>query len=395
MSKLMIAPDIYYIGVRDWDRPTFDALIPLPSGTSYNSYVVKGSEKVAIIDTVEHYKEEEYFERIKALGLAKVDYIVSNHAEQDHSSLIGKALKLYPEAKIVTNSKCKDLLKAFLLLPEDKFLEVKDREILSLGNKTLEFIMAPWVHWPDTMFTYVKEDGVLFTTDFFGAHIADSSIFVDDHHRAIDAAKRYYAQIMMPFRINVASNLKKVEELEHVNMIAPSHGQVYNKPALIMDAYREWSSDVVKNEVIIPYISMHGSTQKMVEFLVDALAERGIKAKPYNLDTADLGEVAMAVVDAASIVIASPSVLVGAHPKAVYGAYLINALRPKTKFFGVVGSFGWGSKLSESITQIMTNIKAEIIEPVVIKGYPTEKDFDSLVSFAENLKEKHKEINIL
>jgi flavorubredoxin len=394
MSKVTIAPDIYYVGVRDWDRPVFDALIPLPLGTSYNSYIVKGSEKTALIDTVEPCKAEEFFIKIKNCGITRLDYIVANHAEQDHSGLIEEVLKLYPEAMIVTNAKCKDLLKAFLLLPEDKFIEVKDGETLSLGNKTLEFVLAPWVHWPDTMFAFVKEDNVLFSTDFFGAHLADSSVFVDNDYRVIDAAKRYYAQIMMPFRSSVVTNLKKIERLD-IKIIAPSHGQVYNNPELIMDAYKLWSSETVRNEVIIPYVTMHGSTQKMVDYLVEALVERGIKVRPFNLDICDLGEFAMSLVDAATIIIASPAVLVGAHPKVVYGAYLINSLRPKTKYVGIIGSFGWGSKMVENITGLISNLKVEMLEPVIIKGFPTEKDYDSLNSLAENINEKHIESNLI
>jgi flavorubredoxin len=132
----------------------------------------------------------------------------------------------------------------------------------------------------------------------------------------------------------------------------------------------------------------------MVEFLTNALIERNIKVKPFNLDVADTGELAMALIDAATVVIGSPSVLVGAHPKAVYATYLTNILRPKTKFISIVGSYGWGCKLAESITGIVTNLKTEMIDPVIIKGYPTEKDFDSLVMLAENIKEKHNEIGL-
>lgn len=394
MAVRMLSNDIFYVGVNDWDRQVFDALVPLPLGTSYNSYVVKGSDKVAIVDTVEPEKAEEYFRQLSELDLTKVDYIVSQHAEQDHSGLVAELVKMYPNAKVITNAKCKDLLMSFLHLPEDTFEVVGDGDTISLGNKTLRFVIAPWVHWPDTMFTYVEEDKVLFTTDFFGAHISDSSMFVHDKCRVYDAAKRYYAQIMMPFRPSVKTNLKKVKNLD-VKIIAPSHGQVYNEPSFIMDAYEEWSADEVKNQVVIPYVSMHGSTKKMVEELTDKLVARGIEVKPFNLDTADTGELAMALVDAATVVIGSPAVLVGAHPKAVYASYLVNALRPKTKFVSLVGSYGWGSRLIENVKGLICNVKAEVLEPVVVKGYPTKDDMGAVEELADVILKKHKEIEIV
>jgi flavorubredoxin len=394
MSVRSICPDVYFIGINDWDRQVFDALVPLPLGTSYNSYVVKGDQKVAIIDTVEAYKSEEFFERLNQLNLPRVDYVISLHAEQDHSGVIPELIKIYPECQIVTNAKCKDLLESFYHLSSDRIMVVGEGDVLSLGNKTLRFILAPWVHWPDNMFVYLKEDNILFSTDFFGAHIADSNMFVQDKCRVYDAAKRYYAQIMMPFRTHVKNSLKKTEELD-LKFIAPSHGQVYDDPKFIMDAYREWSADTVKNEVIVPYVSMHGSTRKMVEYLVDKLIERGITVKPFNLETADTGELAMAMVDAATLVVGSSACLVGPHPKAVYAAYLVNSLRPKTKVVSLIGSYGWGSKLIENVKSLISNIKAEVLDPVVVKGYPTAEGFADLERLADQILEKHKEMGLL
>jgi flavorubredoxin len=394
MSVRTLCPNIFHIGINDWDRQVFDALIPLPLGTSYNSYVVKGSEKIAIIDTAEPEKREEYFDRIQALNLDHVDYLVSDHAEQDHSGLIPDLMKMHPKMQIVTNAKCKDLLISFFHISEEKIRVVGEGERISLGDKTLQFMIAPWVHWPDTMFTYVPEDQVLFTTDFFGAHIAASETFVKDKYRVYDAAKRYYAQIMMPFRANARNNLLKVQDLE-VKLIAPSHGQVYDEPSFIMDAYRDWTGEEVKNEVIIPYISMHGSTRKMVEILADYLVERDISVKLFNLDNADTGEVAMALVDAATLVLGTPAVLAGAHPKAVYGAYLINSLRPKTKFVSYIGSYGWASKHIDQVKGLISNLQVDLIDPVLAKGYPTQEVYQQLERLSENILERHKELGLL
>lgn len=383
-----IKPDTYLVGAIDWDRRLFDELIPLPNGTSYNSYLIKGNEKIALIDTVDPTKGHELIDNLKKLNIKNINYVISNHAEQDHSGSIPKILELYPNAKVLTNSRCKDMLKDLLLIPEDKFITINDRETVSLGNKTLEFILAPWVHWPETMFTYLKEDKILFTCDFLGSHLATTDLFVTDKAKIYESAKRYYAEIMMPFKTNIKKHLEVIKGME-VEIIAPSHGTVYPLPEFILNAYKEWISDEVKNEVIISYISMHGSTGKMVEYLVNALIERDITVKPFNLTKTDIGELAMALVDAATIVIASPTILAGPHPNIVYGVYLVNALRPKLKFASVIGSYGWGGKMVDQIKGLLINLKVEVLEPVIIKGFPREKDFKSLDRLADEIFQKH------
>lgn len=394
MAVKAISPDIHAVGAIDWDRRLFDELITTPYGTSYNSYLIKGSEKTALIDTVDPSKSHELIENLKQLQTTKIDYVISNHAEQDHSGTIPKILELYPDAKVVTNPKCKDMLKDLLLIPEDKFIPINNRETITLGNKTLEFILAPWVHWPETMFAYLKEDKIVFTCDFLGSHLATSDVFVQDEAKVYDLAKRYYAEIMMPFRTSINKYLEIIDGMK-VEMIAPSHGPAYQKPEFILNAYREWISDTGKNEVIIPYISMHGSTAELVNYLVAALIKRGIKVTPFNLTRTDIGELAMALVDAATIVIASPTILVGPHPNIVSATYLVNALRPKLKFASIIGSYGWGSRMVEHIKGMLTNVKVEFIEPVLVKGYPREADFQLLDKIADEILQKHKEHNLI
>jgi len=394
MSVREITPSVYFVGAVDWDRRLFDELIPLPDGTSYNSYLIRGSSKTALIDTVDPSKEEILVENLKRLNVETIDYIVSNHAEQDHSGALPKVLELYPDAKVVTNSKCKDLLKSMLLIPDSRFITIGDRETISLGNKTLEFIIAPWVHWPDTMFTYLKEEKILFTCDFLGTHLATSSLYVTDEAEVYKAAKRYYAEIMMPFRTTVNRNLEKIKDLD-IKIIATSHGPIYDRPEFMMDAYKDWASDDVKNEVVLPFVSMHGSTRKMVDYFVDALIKNGVTVRPFNLTKTDIGELAIALVDTATIVVASPAVLVGPHPAAVYATYLANALRPKCRYASFIGSYGWGCKIVETMKSMLTNLKVELIEPVIVNGFPKEQDLKSLDRLAEDIVRRHREIKIL
>jgi flavorubredoxin len=391
MAVKKIKKDIHWVGAIDWDRRLFDELIPLPEGTSYNAYLIKGQKKTALIDTVDPTKEDDLLDNLDDLRLEHLDYIVVNHAEQDHSGAIPLMLELFPEAKVVTNEKCKKMLMEHLLVAEDRIITVKDKDTLSLGGKTLRFIFTPWVHWPETMLTYLEEDKILFSCDLFGAHLAESNLWVDDESKVYFAAKRYYAEIMMPFRRNIKKHLERLKELE-IKSIAPSHGQIYSNPAFILSAYREWISDEVENEVIIPYVSMHGSVEEMVYILAEELMRKGITVKPFNLSRTDIGALAIALVDAATIVIASPTVLTGAHPKAVSAVYLANALRPKLRYASIIGSYGWGGKMLEDISAMIGNLKVEILSPVIIKGYPKEEDYNSLIKLAGEIAEKHKNL---
>jgi flavorubredoxin len=302
MRPRELRPGVYSVGAIDWDRRLFDALIPLPDGTSYNSYLIEGSEKKALIDTVDPTMEDILTNHLKQLEVENIDYVIANHAEQDHSGAIPRVLEDYPNAKVVTTPRGKDMLMDLLLLPDEKFITVDDGETLSLGNKTLEFIHAPWVHWPETMLTYLREDKVLFPCDLFGSHLATTDSYVTDEGQVYEAAKRYYAEIMMPFHSNIEKHLERIKGYQ-IDIIAPSHGPMYDKPSFILEAYRSWVLDPPRNIVVLPYISMHGSSQKMVEYLTGALVDRGVKVKQFNLAVGDIGKLAIALVDAATMVV--------------------------------------------------------------------------------------------
>jgi len=374
----------------DWDRRLFDSLVPLPDGTTYNAYLVRGSEKTALIDTVDPPMANELLEQLK--DVSQIDYVISLHAEQDHSGMIPQVLEKYPNARLITTPKAKGMLMDLLRIPEASFTTVEDGETLSLGDKTLKFIYMPWVHWPETMVTYLEQDRILFSCDFFGSHIATTDLFVTDEGRVYEAAKRYFAEIMMPFRNVIKKNLEKLKSYD-IQMIAPSHGQIFPRPAFIMDAYRDWVLSPCRNIVVLPYVSMHESTKRMVDYFVSALVEKGVKVELFNLVVADIGKLAMALVDAATLVVGTPTVLAGPHPYAAYSAFLANALRPKTEFISVIGSYGWGGKTVETLAGMIPNLKVEVLEPVLCKGVPSEKDLKALDNLAATIAKKHKEHN--
>ena len=374
------------VGAIDWDRRLFDSLIPLPDGTSYNSYLVRSEGRAALIDTVDPAKKGCLFDNLA--GLERLDYLIANHAEQDHSGLIPDVLARYPEAVLVCTAKAKGMLVDLLGIPEARVRTVADGETLALGGLTFEFIHAPWVHWPETMVTYLRESKILFSCDFFGSHAAQSDLYVRDESLIDLAAKRYFGEIMMPFRTAIQKNLDRLSKLD-IALIAPSHGPVYGDPRPIMAAYRDWVAETPKNEVVVPYVSMHGSTALMVERLVCRLAGHGVRVQPFNLDEIDLGKLAVSLVDAATLVIGTPAVHIGPHPRVASVVYLANALRPKLKFVGLVGSYGWGHKITDTIAAMTPNLKAEVLPPVICRGLPRAADLAAVDALADAIASRH------
>jgi len=388
MNARKITDKISLLGYVDWDARLFDSLIPLPDGTSYNAYLIKGSKKNVLIDTVEAEFASELFSQ---LGDIKIDYIISLHAEQDHSGAIPALLEKYPLAKVITNPKGKEMLIDLLHISDEKFITVKDGETISLGDKTLEFIYTPWVHWPETMSLYLQEDKILFSCDFFGSHIATTDVYVTDECRVYEAAKRYYSEIMMPFKPIIVKDIDKLLTRD-IAMIAPSHGPVYPNPSFIIEAYQDWLSSAPHNKVVIPFISMHGSTKMMVDYLVKSLVDKGVETVQYNLSVTDIGKLAIDLVDAGTIVIGAPTVLTGPHPVVAYATFLANALKPKAKFASIIGSYSWGGKTVEVLASMIPNLKVEVLTPVIAKGLPKEDDFQALEKLATDIAKKHKEL---
>ncbi len=342
-----IARNVFWVGAKDWNRRMFDALIPLPQGgTSYNAYLVKGENKTALIDTVNPGFEEEFEQKINLVSdLEKLDYLVMNHAEPDHSSAIRYIMDKAPDSILVATERGIKMAGLYHELPEDRIKVVAEGDSIDLGGKTLRFIEAPWLHWPETMFTYLPEERVLFPCDFFGAHTAQG-VYDDDLEDLIPPlAKRYYGEIMMPFNKMGAKALEKIKDLE-IDIIAPSHGPIYKNPERILEPYRKWTAGETENKALVVYISMWGgSTKEMVNAIAETLLKEGVDVRMYDLAASDLGgDVARELVDSRAIILGgTPTVLAGMHPLALYGAYLVKALKPPAKY-GVVlgGSFGWG-----------------------------------------------------
>jgi flavorubredoxin len=387
---LKIKENVYWIGARDWNRRIFDALIPLPKGTSYNAYLIIGNKSKALIDTVNPGFEEELEEKIRSLiPLEDLDYVIMNHAEPDHAGAIPYIMKIASKAKLITSNKGAKMAQIYYNIPQERIIIIKDNDTISLGDKTLRFIEAPMLHWPETIFTYLEEDGILFPCDFFGAHLANG-VYSDEIEDYLVHAQRYWGEIMMPFRIMAQKALEKIANL-NINIIAPSHGPIHRRPEIILNAYKRWAYGETNQKVTIAYVSMWNNTDTMVKQIADTLLSEGIEVTFHNLVVADIGDIAKDLVDSRAIVLGAPTVLGGAHPLAVYATYLLKALRPPIKFAIILSSYGWGGGAIRQIQEILNGFKIDIVGTLEINGPPTEENIQQIIKIAKDLAKKIKE----
>ncbi|ALV63544.1 MAG: hypothetical protein PWQ95_2191 [Thermococcaceae archaeon] len=387
MKSVKLLDGVYWVGVKDWSRRIFDSLIPLPEGTSYNAYLVVGNEKSALIDTVNPGFERELEEKVsEILPFEEIDYVVMNHAEPDHAGAIPYIMERNGKALLITTEKGKELAKAYYNVPDERIMVVKDGDEVDLGGKTLRFIEAPWLHWPETMFTYLVEDKVLFPCDFFGAHTAHG-LYDDEVPSIIEYAQRYFGEIMMPFAGMAKRAMEKLKGLE-IKMIAPSHGPIYRNPERILKAYESWVKGETREKVLVAYVSMWGSNREMAKELADLLVAKGIDVKVHDLVSADIGELAKDLVDSRAIVLAAPTVLGSAHPLAVYAAYLVKALRPPAKYAVLIGSHGWHGRSIDAILEILKGASLELLGTIDVHARPKEEDYKALHSLADLLAKK-------
>ena len=386
---VQLSKDVYAVGVKDWNRRLFDALIPLPKGTTYNSYLVIGNSKKAVVDTVNPGFEKEWDQKVSQVtSLNEIDYLIMNHAEPDHAGSIPYFMGINKKAKLVTSRQGARMAHTFYDVPDERIMVVKDKDVLDLGGKTLQFIEAPMLHWPETMFTYLQEDKILFPCDFFGEHNA-AGVYADEVEELLVDAQRYFGEIMMPFRLNAQKGLEKLKDY-NVKMIAPSHGPIHKDPYPILNAYKKWANGETKQKVLIAYVTMWMSTEKMLQPMIQTLLANGVEVVVYNLAVSDIGNVAKDLVDSRGIVFATPTVLSGMHPLAVYAAYLVRALRPPAKFGVVLTSFGWGGGALKHASEVLEPAKLEVVGALEINGPPREKDVIQIVEIAKVLVSKVK-----
>ncbi len=382
MATIQLEPGVHWVGVKDWGRRLFDGLIPLPQGTSYNAYLVRGTHSCALIDTVNPGFEEALLSNLRAVGVPPT-HIVMNHAEPDHAGAIPRLLGEFPDARLLTSVKGKEMAHALYSIPDERVDTVGTGDTLELGGKTLQFSDAPFVHWPETMFTYLREEKILFPCDFLGAHSA-VGVYTDELEDWEAAAKRYFGEIMMPFRKAGQRALQTAEELD-LRLIAPSHGPVHQDPERVLSLYRRWTEGVTEPKVTVAYVSMWGATERLVLALVHALLEQGVSVRVFPLPQTDLGELAKELVDSRAVVLGGPTVLGGLHPAAAYAALLVRALKPPAERAALLTSYGWGGGAARQAEEILQGTKLELAGVLEVHGAPRAEHYTQAAELAATL----------
>ncbi len=381
-----ISDRVYALGATDWKRRVFDALAPTPIGTTYNGYLVKGDNKTALIDTIHPDFRDEYFGKIEQLlGSTPVDYVIMNHAEPDHAGAIPDVLDKFA-ATLITTKKGAELAGLYYNVPQDRIRIVKEGDSVDLGGKTLTFHPSPFIHWPETMLTYLPENKLLFSCDFFAAHNT-SGLFDDEADDVILWAKKYYGEIMMPLAKMGRMAMDKIRKLD-VEMIAPSHGPVYRHPETILAEYTRWTNQMTKPKALIVYVSMYKHTERMVEVFVEILRNKGIEIRVFDMVGTEPGELAEHLVDTRALVLASPTVLGAMHPLIQYAGIMIKTFKPPLKYGMFINSYGWGKSASAHGAEFFDSAKIENVGIIEVNAAPGEEDNQNLREAAAVLADK-------
>jgi len=393
MKKISLVEGIHWVGVVDWNIRDFHGYVTR-RGTTYNAYLIQ-DEKTALVDTVKHTFSSELLRNIcEIMDPAKIDYIIVNHVEMDHSSSLPIIAKYAKNATIIASPRGKDAIIEHYG-PEFQVQVVKTGDELKLGKRTLRFIEATMLHSPDSMFTYVVEDKILLPNDPFCQHLATSERFDDevDEHVLMEEAKTYYANILMPLAPLITRKLEEVTQMGiPIAMIAPSHGIIWRSdPMKIIQAYADWSAGAAKNKIVIVYDTMWGSTDKMARAIAEGAASEGAEVKVLKLRAADLTEAMTEILDAKAVLVGSPTLNNGMFP--TVSAFLTYAvgLKPKGKLWSFFGSYGWGGGAVKSMLEMAQKAGFQVYESSIeVKYVPDQEDLKNCVEFGKQIAAKIK-----
>ena len=393
MNKVSLTEGINWVGAVDWDARDFHGYVTR-RGTSYNAYLIQ-DEKIALVDTVKQTFSSELLRNIcELVDPSKIDYIIINHIEMDHSSSLPIIAKHAKNATIVASQRGKDGI-AKHYGPDFEIQVVNTGDTLKLGNRTLSFVEAPMLHWPDSMFTYVVEDKILMPNDAFGQHLASAQRFDDevDEHVLMEEAATYYANILMPLAPLITRKIQEVVKMGiPIEMIAPSHGVIWRSdPSKIIKAYADWSSNTSKNKVVIVFDTMWGSTDKMARAIAEGVTSKGVDVKLMKLRAANRTEVMTEILDAKAVVVGSPTLNNGMFP--TIGSFLTYAtgLKPKGKLWSFFGSYGWGGGAVKNMTEIAQKAGFQTNEQKIeVKFVPESEDLKKCTEFGQQIATKIK-----
>lgn len=391
MKKIIVSNRIHYIGVNDRRKALFENNWPLPQGVAYNSYLIS-DEKSILIDTLEFGSKDDYIDEIEAILQGKpLDFLVVNHMEPDHSSMIGLLLRVFPSMKIIGNNKTFKILEAYYKLKPEQFHEVSDGQELDLGYHKLKFVMTPWVHWPETMMTYDMTDKVLFSCDAFGSFgTLDGGVFddeIDFETRYEGEMLRYYSNIVGKYSNMVQKALAKLDGVP-VKFVCPSHGPVWRKdPLKVISLYDKWSKYESEPGVVIVFASMYGNTEKMADYIARLIAEKGEKnIIIHDVSKTHVSYILRDIWKYSSLVLGSCAYNAGMHPMMAQLCHELEVAAPKNKRYSLFGSYSWsggGLKMLESFSSKMSWQLAE--KPVEVLGIPDHDKMEGFIAIADKL----------
>jgi anaerobic nitric oxide reductase flavorubredoxin len=395
MAAVKILPGIYSVGVVDWNVRNFHGhTYTTQRGSSYNAYLVI-DEKIALIDTVHKTFTQELIENIQEIiPLDKIDYIIANHVEADHSGALPGIMPLCPRAKILGTAKCQDgLYKHYY--QNWVFQTVRTNDQLKLGRRTLTFMEAPMIHWPDSMFTYCPQDELLMPNDAFGQHFASSLRFDDQVDQCVlmEEAEKYYANILWPLGAVI---LKKIQEIQKLNLpikiIAPSHGIIWRKdPAKIINAYASWAKGEVQDKVVVVYETMWGSTEKMARKIIEGVTSAGVEVKLYDVAQSDRTEVIAQMLRAKGFIFGSSTHDNDMLPNIAAFLEIVKGLKPQGRKVGFFGSYGWaGGAVKEMQEAFKDNLMNQMFPGISCKYVPNPEELASCFEFGSKFAESLK-----
>ncbi len=393
MKPVEIKKGIYWVGAVDWNVRSFHGhTYSTKRGTTYNAYLIV-DEKIALIDTVYGPFTAELIGRIReVIDPAKIDYVIANHVETDHSGALPALMKLCPKAVVLGTEKCKQgLYKHYY--GDWQFKTVKTGDTLSLGKRTLTFLEAPMLHWPDSMFTYCPEEQLLMPNDAFGQHLASSERFDDeiDPCALMDEARTYYANILWPLSGLVLRKLDEVVKLNiPISMIAPSHGIIWRKdPGKIINAYAQWAQQKPQKKVVIVYETMWQSTEKMAKMIAGGLADSGVAYKLFNIAETDRTAVITEMLDAAGFLFGSSTHDNDMLPSISGFLELVKGLKAKNRIAAAFGSYGWAGGAVKEIEALLAEAGMPAIQPGLgVQYVPDEKEFQACYQFGKDFAAK-------
>jgi flavorubredoxin len=398
MSAIEISKNIFWVGAIDWDIRVCGSY-NTPRGTTYNSYLIL-DEKTALIDSVKAGFEHEMLERIKEIiDPSKIDYVICQHAEPDHSGAMPELMKKASNAKVIAAQAGKDNLLEHFHNDWDAQI-VKTGSEINLGRKTLHFIEAKMLHWPDNMFTYLKEDGILFSNDVFGGHIATHQRYADEIGApAFEEATKYFAVIVSVYSNLVQKKLKELEDMKlDLKMIAPSHGPIWREPKKIIDAYQKWSSGAADEKVTVVFDTMWHSTEKMAHEIARGISHQGIDVTVFNLRQSDWSEIIRSIIESRVILVGSPTLNMGMYPSVGGFLTFLKGIRPPNKKAAAFGSYGWGKGAVKAINEELEKIGINVLESLEIKYIPNGKELSACFEFGKKIADQaaniEKNINV-